>query len=667
MVNGVSALTQQMRTMMQRALGRRKKRRQEMARARRRRTRWRLDWLAEAMGWWRICPKQSAQRWALSQEMLVTLEAQSQCLRRCAHLPCLSSVYHKSCKGHEGKRGAYAAEDEEYMQENASISPFPSWVRAEKWRRSSLCNVEQCRSLLTPHHSYQSATFTSCTFPGHFNESSRSHSYRSVCFVPTMVKRKRCETPSISLPPELLEVVAEYACHRSSEGCGLSSIDFKTALSVTLVSKRFNRISNRLLYAHVRLTKPSDLLLYARTVSMRPSLAKHTKTLWMGPDENHMEARSQWPLNKDLTAMRSSISEPSQLPAGVHPGTFWSFAAGEPVAEDWLAETARLVIREASRRVGHTKHGRGVSLRRGGFLSYDGKQLDTHEGTLRVYWVQQILDSFLRDVRNRESSCSAPGRLVRTSHTAIRDASTQQSIPVGRSGAPSQSPPREYVSASPLRLHDAFDRFDHRMLYARSGKRPERPTYDPSLTDRRPGWSVEEWRLIKRAMVFEEEDIDFALYEHIDEYGMSMSDLSEDSRSEISGELEFRRPRIGHSERNILYIATNYHGDCSKDLTKTICGEVDSGWPSLGALIIFSRVILGLSPNLVCLALTSYLQQAVTGDRHGQTFNRLQLLALGPPGQQFDSPLRLGHRGLSTVKRLKMWGEYSTGQHRGGV
>jgi hypothetical protein len=205
------------------------------------------------------------------------------------------------------------------------------------------------------------------------------------------------------------------------------------------------------------------------------------------------------------------------------------------------------------------------------------------------------------------------------------------------------------------------------MLYARSGKRPEVPIYEWSLTDRRPESSVEEWRLIKWAMVFEDEDIEFRVHEHIDEFGMSVSDLSEDSRSDISEEVEYGRPRIRHSERNILYIATNYNGDCYKDLTQTICGEVELGWPSLGTLILFSRVILELSPNLVCLALTSYLQKAVTGDRQGQTFDRLQLLALGPPGQQFDPPPRLGHRGLSSVKRLKLWGEYSTGQHRGGV
>lgn len=92
MVNGVSASTQQ--TMMtQRVLGRRKRRRKEMARLRRRRKkRWRLDCLAGAMGWWRICPKQTAQWWVLPQEMLLMVSALCHGLHRCAHRPCLASI-----------------------------------------------------------------------------------------------------------------------------------------------------------------------------------------------------------------------------------------------------------------------------------------------------------------------------------------------------------------------------------------------------------------------------------------------------------------------------------------------------------------------------------------------------------------------------------------------
>ncbi|PWN18162.1 hypothetical protein BCV69DRAFT_86690 [Microstroma glucosiphilum] len=351
------------------------------------------------------------------------------------------------------------------------------------------------------------------------------------------------------------------------------------ACSLALVSKRLYSLMIPLIYTHVRLTKPSDLLLYAQTVSSRPCLSQHTRSLWIGPDEDHVESRNCWPLNEYRTAMISSITDPLELPIRLDAGTCYSFEAGQPLSsEGWLFEAARVVIREASRTVGDPQYGRGVSLRCGGTVSFDGKKLGLNEGQIRVYQVQQVLDCFLQSLRKRQQLRSAPG-------PALRESSTICS----------------------LRTHPASDRFDHPLVYARTGTDSKWPTCD--------------WALLKKAMVDEEEDI----------------------KAEV--------------QRSILHTSTEYSGECCVDLEEAICGEVRAAVPSVVALVLLSRVVLAQSPNLVGLALKGYLQQAVTGTKNDQRFERLHLLALGPPGRHPEAHLRLSHAGLASVKKLRLWGK----------
>lgn len=136
-------------------------------------------------------------------------------------------------------------------------------------------------------------------------------------FVGKMLKRKCRQTPltnlspvilPVILPDELLNIIVRMACHSSNDESEPPAIDVKMMHSFALVSKPLYNLVTPFLYAHVRLTKPSDVLLYARTVSLQPSLAMHTKTLWIGPDESHAEAQEDcWPLDKDCTAIKSSI------------------------------------------------------------------------------------------------------------------------------------------------------------------------------------------------------------------------------------------------------------------------------------------------------------------------------------------------------------------------
>ncbi|PWN18161.1 hypothetical protein BCV69DRAFT_86670 [Microstroma glucosiphilum] len=463
-----------------------------------------------------------------------------------------------------------------------------------------------------------------------------------------MVKRKRRQTllttspPVIrpaALPDELLNIIVLIACQCSDDEFYSSAFDVKTIHSFALVSKSLYNLVNPFLYAHVRLTKPSDLLLYARTVSTQPSLATYTKTLWMGPDEAHAEVQDCWPLNKDCTAIKSSITEPMRLPHGVQVGTWWFFAAEGPEATSGLAAETRVIIQEACRSVGLFVLNGRVSLEGGGEPSFDGTQQVQIEARLKIYKVQQRLDAFLYEGRQVEGACQL----------------------------------LEYRTSTPLRKYDAFDRFDHPMVYDRSKDVPWND-FDP-------------WRCFQRGVAFEDDDFGIKItdvnnepeaseqphqseqieYSHCsfesdeEQYTSDKSDddqYSNDSHDSeqdeyLDGSLESARDEYSKYSRLCLY--SNHCGPFSFDLSKVIGDQVTTGEPTLGFLIVISRVILARSRNLLSLAVTSYLQMAVCGSDVGPCLDRLYSLTVGPPARQYQMPLNLTHDGLNSVRRLRLW------------
>lgn len=403
------------------------------------------------------------------------------------------------------------------------------------------------------------------------------------------------EAPTATLPDELLDIVLRIACQGPGEDVALPDIDFKTTLAITLVSKSTYNYTIPLLYAHVRLTRPSDLLLYVRTVSTQPSLATYTKTLWIGPDDVHIEQRSSWPLNKDCTGMRSSIADPAMLPIGVEVGTYWSLTAEATETESRIDADARNFLQKACRRVGDPKLGKGINLQSGGKNSFDGKVLPTREAHHRVYQVQQGFDSFLHRVRQKQDARQSHG----------------------------------HISSTPLRLFPAFDRFDHPVMYDR--------------TESAPTGRDDDWTSIQRTEVFDGPDYLVQIADPYDE-----SDTEQPSSDEDPHE---------HLRDPLLFICDISGAESTLNLAQIICDQVASGQPTMGALIVLSRVILERSHQLLSLALTSYLQSAVFGADYGAFLDRVHLLTLGPPGQRYQMPLNLNHQGLDSVVRLRLWGE----------
>lgn len=489
-----------------------------------------------------------------------------------------------------------------------------------------------------------------------------------------MGKRKREEVSSIRLPVELWYYIVHLACEGSGQG-GLADINFKMAFSLALVSKRLYSLMIPLIYTHVRLTKPSDLLLYARTVSSRPCLSQHTRSLWIGPDHEHVEDKDTWPLNADATAMRASTTDPLKLPLGIAVGTYFFFrhlmdsmeklssteedscTEGESCTEDesWVEERPRMsdvydsagesstdeyssqsrrssvdedssanerkaifamaaeVIVDGIRTSSNATFGSGANLQSGERHSPDRSDVhfDRDEARFGPYWVQQRLDTFLAGVRMSQ------------------DIDAQQITSTTPSTTPSELHNYERYSSARLRWYIAFDRFDHPMVF--------------ECINTPSDYQDDAWDRIKLEIASDDTDYTIEIHDDIDEL--------EASPHSHEGSVE----SLKHTR---VSICTEYRGKCSFNLAKLICREAGSRkQPSLGALIIMPRIVLVRSPNTVSLALTSYLQKAVSGHEAGPPLERLQLLTLGPPGRKDQTPLRLNHNGLHSVQKLRLWGE----------
>lgn len=296
-----------------------------------------------------------------------------------------------------------------------------------------------------------------------------------------------------------------------------------------------------------------------------------------------------------------------------------------------MVAEANVIIQEACKAVGLLILSGRVSLKGGGKPSCDGTQLAEREGCLAIYEVQQRLDAFLYEARRREGSYELP----------------------------------EYSASTPLRTYDAFDRFDHPMVYERSKAVP---------------WnSVEQWECLQRGVAFE--DIEFSVQiidadddceapeqphqsEEIEQSHCS-SESDQDSYSNSSLEscphevsddsLEGAQDECSNDA--LLFLFTNECEGLYLSLNKVVSDEVTTGKPTLGTLIIMSRIILARTHNVLCLALTSYLQMAACGSDYGPSLDRLYSLTVGPPARQYQRPLKLTHEGLDSVRRLQLWGK----------
>jgi hypothetical protein len=122
----------------------------------------------------------------------------------------------------------------------------------------------------------------------------------------------------------------------------------------------------------------------------------------------------------------------------------------------------------------------------------------------------------------------------------------------------------------------------------------------------------DDWESLQRSVVFDDLD-----------YSVRISDGSDraEASPEPSGSDQDESPN-----KSVLRITRDNGEEFEDSLASGVCGEVASGKPTLGSLILMSRIILAKSDNLRCLALTSYLQMAVCGWNFGPKLRQLCLL-----------------------------------------
>lgn len=210
------------------------------------------------------------------------------------------------------------------------------------------------------------------------------------------------------LPLEIIEIIVLFACSIQPRLTSAACIDAKTTLRIALASKALHCYALPLLYTCITLTRPSQLMLYARIIVRRPKLAKLAKTLWIGPDSETLLSPFWWPLNTDRSAMRSSLTDPEKLPREVARGQWWSATASHGggqssnvvrPAEAAVAE----VIRGAWQRLDAAIDGpRSCNT----CSSLRDEQRCPHDGEWRVkaFKVQWLLDEYLQDWRKHQDA-----------------------------------------------------------------------------------------------------------------------------------------------------------------------------------------------------------------------------------------------------------------------
>lgn len=281
-------------------------------------------------------------------------------------------------------------------------------------------------------------------------------------------QRRSTTQRATHLPLELLEVIIPLAC---SPRCSTSAphIDTKTVARIALVSKRLYRYALPLLYTYVTLARPSQVILYARTILDRPDLARMTKTLWIGPNLDTLLSPFWWPLNASRTAIRSSLTDPSELPRGVAVGQWWSvvmYPKESASQKDACAAVAEL-INCAWRQLDAVMEG-PKGFKTASYLPEPLRRSSTSEWRLKAFQVQRMLDGYLKAWRRRQDTTLLALRYGSEAEQAIGSAMSRGAC-IDNGDWPD---PKAWVVNEPLNkgtIHrDPCDFFDHPTIYERS-------------------------------------------------------------------------------------------------------------------------------------------------------------------------------------------------------
>lgn len=174
---------------------------------------------------------------------------------------------------------------------------------------------------------------------------------------------------------------------------------------------------------------------------------------------------------------------------------------------------------------------------------------------------------------------------------------------------------RAQVIAHLSRRGSVLDRFDHPLIFARSGvfyfvhNGPGRAGHDDS--------DIDPHGVTHRPLAWEDDSEDFA--DLFSQRGM---------------------PRD---------TSTSFRADTTLD-------PLLPNTATLGSLLALARSVLGFTPKLTNLSLTGFLERTVCGERGPPSLNVLRCLTVGPPPPYYYTPLNFGGLGCSRLEKVRVCG-----------
>lgn len=430
------------------------------------------------------------------------------------------------------------------------------------------------------------------------------------------------------LPYELRTRIIILACGPPVLPCNTPvgrSIDCtSTMLSLLRATRIFYPTVIPLLYAHVRLPRPSNLRSFQRTLGSRPLLGRLVRSLHVGEDQ---------PLPEHWYPVRSSgcnVEHHSlfRLNLGSAEGTaFWIRCQ---VHEHQLDHFDRDDPKDAALHAAlqTLSQDLNINFRRRRY-NFFAQSLSSDEWYIRLFQLQSALEIYLLELQRRAKEARTKAR--RKKSKVDRHSSTRYpSLSVGIAPflrARSTNSDRDGLKVSRSQLLERMtspgaptDSFNHPFLFARSG-----------LAWQAVGPDGEHHR------------------------GSSPIQRNEDEVEQVAR--TFGMPHVDMGQEAIQL-------EGSIDVPESTADSVDLASPStatIGGHLSTARHIFALTTNVEKLSVTGFFERAVVGQLP-PLHQGLQSLTLGPCPTGWSLPLHLAHPALKSIERLRICGRLSAGE-----
>lgn len=432
-----------------------------------------------------------------------------------------------------------------------------------------------------------------------------------------------------TLPQELRQLILFTACGLPVLPrhiiVGRSFDCTTTMISLLRTAKTFYATIIPMLYAHVRLSRPSTLRAFQRTLSDRPSLGQLVRSLHIGADEPLPE--TWWP------AREAGCGDPDHkvfwLNLGVidGKGPAWKDSDSyEHELDDYDEEDAEAdALDDAFEAAAHDLQ---VNVRvrnrdgMGGDIGSDEWHVRVLElqAAIEIYYLEmQRCDNRARAKKEKElkrkiekKKSSASRISIRPRYPPLRVARSGSS-PSGNFGKGDFAIKRSQILERMTSAGAPTDSFIHPVLFARSALSWSAVDYDDKVHS---GNNDREWNSV-------EETVD----------AFSTSYFS--STSAVPGTTVSAASTTGAK----IDLISN-----ARLATATVSG-----------ILALARCVLSLTPRVRSLSLTGFFEHILVGER-ASCHQSLHTVSIGPPPVGWEVPLHFSNTALNTVKRLRVCG-----------